>query len=34
MQKIEAKDKALEPTERYAQQLEQQINKELQPPKK
>jgi hypothetical protein len=34
LQKVADKDKALEPTERYAQQVEQQINKELQPPKK
>lgn len=33
IQKIDAKDRALEPTERYAQQVEQQINKELQPKK-
>jgi hypothetical protein len=34
MHKIETSDKALVPTERYAQQVEQQINKELQSPKK
>jgi RHS repeat-associated protein len=31
MHKIEISDKAIVPTERYAQQVEQQINKELQP---
>jgi len=31
--KIATSDKALVPTERYAQQVEQQINKELQPKK-
>lgn len=34
MQKIETKDRLLQPTEQFAQEVEQKINKELQPQKK